>query len=85
MADPNSTEYTPDELAALPQTTQVFEAPKLKIKDHEWLQRGQMIEDNCNPQRMDCVNAGIPIPFGKMLVKVKGAYDLVPEPTPKSV
>lgn len=78
-SDPYSAEYTEEELANLPQTTQIFDPPKLKFKQHEWRQEGYMISDNCSPARPDCMNVGIPIPNGKMLVKRDGRYDLVPE------
>lgn len=72
--------YTDAELAALPQTAKVFDAPKLVTSEHEWLQEGYMITDNCQPKKATCVNAGIPIPNGKTLVKTKGGYDLIDEP-----
>lgn len=81
MADPNATTWTPEELAALPQTEKVFDAPKLHINQHEWLQRGYMIEDNCKTPKADCVTAGIPIPTGSLLIKTEKGYDLVNEVT----
>lgn len=79
-SDPYSTEYTEEELANLPQTEQVFEAPALIIDQHEWRQEGYMITDICNPSRPDCQHVGIPIPSGKMLIKdKKGRYALISE------
>lgn len=72
-------QYTAEELAALPQTTTVFDVPQLDISAHDWLQQGYHIVDNCNPTRPDCHQGGIPIPTGKTLVKRGGAYDLVDE------
>lgn len=71
--------WTEAEIAALPQTDAVFNQPKLVVDEHDWLQEGYMIRDNCQPSRMNCVNAGIPIPSGQMLIKEKGAYKLVDE------
>lgn len=63
----------------LPQTTQVFDAPKMEADAHDWQQQGYHIIDACNPQRHDCHSGGIPIGFGKMLVKKDGRYDIVDE------
>jgi hypothetical protein len=80
MSDPNSTEWTEEEVKTLPQTTQVFDAPKLVIKEHAWVQEGYMIRDACIISKPTCVNAGIPIPPGSLLIKTKqGTYDLVDE------
>lgn len=79
----SDTEYTPEELASLPQTTAVFDQPKLVIDEHEWVQRGYMIEDNCRPKRANCLAIGAPIPTGKLLIKEKGRYKLVSEITRK--
>jgi hypothetical protein len=80
MSDDKSQEWTEEELANLPQTTQVFDAPKLVINEHEWVQEGYMIHDNCLLSKPTCVNVGIPIPPGKLLIKTKqGTYDLVEE------
>lgn len=71
--------WTEEEIAALPQTDTVFDQPKLVVNEHEWLQSGYMMTDNCSPARMNCINAGIPLPNGKMIVKEKGAYKIVDE------
>lgn len=61
-------------------TDMVFNQPQLITNDHDWVQRGYMIEDACNPSRPECHNGGIPIPSGKLLVKdQKGGYDLIDE------
>ena len=73
------TESSKDEVTTLPQTTTVFNQPPLVMDDHDWIQQGYYLSDNCNPQRPDCLNTGIPIPPGKTLVKQGGKYDLVPE------
>ena len=77
--DPHSTKYTEEEIAALPQTPQVFEPVELVINHHDWQQEGYMITDVCSPSRPDCQNVGIPIPSGKLLIKKEGKYDLVDE------
>lgn len=66
-------DYTEDELQALPQTTTVLNPPRLVIDEHEWLQQGYVIIDQC------CDGQAIAIPSGKMLVKTDGRYDLVDE------
>jgi hypothetical protein len=76
-----TSEFTEDELAALPQTEQVFEAPELVVNTHDWIQRGYIIEDNCQPHQVTCVAAGIPIGVGNLLIKDKGGYRLVNEVT----
>lgn len=76
-------QYTEEELNALPQTSAVFDKPKLVVNEHEWVQRGYMIEDVCNPSKATCEHVGIPIPFGRLLIKTKGGYDLVDEVTRK--
>lgn len=71
--------YTPEELESLPQTPTVFDRPSLAFDEHDWVQEGYMIRDNCSLPKMTCEPVGIPIPSGKTLVKVEGAYDLVDE------
>lgn len=79
MPDAYATEYTEEEIEALPQTAQVFTPSPLHINDHDWRQEGYMITDVCSPSRPDCQYVGIPIPSGKLLVKRGGTYDLVDE------
>lgn len=74
-----STSYTPEQLESIPQTTKVFEPQPMDFTAHVWRQEGYMISDVCSPSRPDCQHVGIPIPTGKMLVKVNGHYDIVPE------
>lgn len=74
-----SQQYTEEELDALPKTTQVFDRPDMIFDHHEWRQEGYMITDVCSPSRPDCHHVGIPIPTGKMLVKVNGRHELVME------
>lgn len=71
--------WTDEELANLPQTTKVFDAPKLDMNSHQWQQQGYMLTDICAPSRPDCQHVGIPIPAGKTLIKIGGKYDLVDE------
>jgi hypothetical protein len=63
----------------LPQTEQVFDAPELVINQHEWIQQGYYITDVCSPKKLDCYTGGIPIPYGKMLIRKDGRYDLTDE------
>jgi hypothetical protein len=80
MSDPYSSEWSEEEIATLPQTEKVFEAPKLTANEHEWQQQGYIISDNCQPKRANCPHVGIPIPSGKLLIKNKnGGYELVNE------
>lgn len=58
-----------------PQTTQVFEAPKVDFNNHAWIQRGYVIYDTCN----GCIPQAIPIPVGKSLTKKDGRYTFVDE------
>lgn len=71
--------YTEEELATLPQTTQVFDRPPLEFDNHQWQQEGYFISDICNPKGVNCQVAGIPIGNGKMLVKEDGRYSIVDE------
>jgi hypothetical protein len=80
-----STEYTPEELAALPQTETVFDRPALEFDSHEWQQEGYFITDVCKTVRPDCHPGGIPIPSGSLLVKDAKGYRLVDEITKQSV
>jgi hypothetical protein len=59
-----------------PRTEQVFNAPKLDFDNHQWIQMGYEIIDNCP----NCPKQGIAIPSGKMLVKKDGRYDIIDEP-----
>lgn len=79
MINNNTSEWTEEELAGLPQTPQVFEAPKLKIAEHDWLQEGYYIRDNCAVPKISCIPGGLPIPSGKVLVKNTGGYELIDE------
>jgi hypothetical protein len=84
MPESTATEWSDEEIQALPQTTQVFDAPKLQTNEHDWVQEGYMIHDACRIPKPTCVNAGIPIPSGSLLIKTKtGGYDLVDEVTRK--
>jgi len=58
-----------------PQTTQVFDAPKVNFDSHSWRQEGYMIYDTCS----GCVSQAIPIPSGKMLIMEGGKYQIVDE------
>lgn len=74
-----ATTYTPDEVAKLPQTAQVFDKPNLVFDDHKWQQEGAHITDVCSPSRVDCLHVGIPVPEGKTLELVAGKYRFVSE------
>lgn len=80
-----STEYTPEELAALPQTETVFDQPQLHFEAHKWQQEGYFITDVCSVARADCHPGGIPIPNGSMLIRDEKGYRLVDEQTRQSV
>lgn len=58
-----------------PQTEQVFELPKVDFQKHKWVQKGYEIIDSCD----GCLRQGIPIPYGKMLVKEGGKYKIIDE------
>lgn len=58
-----------------PQTTQVFEKPKIDFDNHTWIQRGYAIYDMCP----GCPNQMITIPVGKMLKKEGGKYTITDE------
>lgn len=66
-------DWTDEELQTLPQTTTVMNPPRLVIDEHEWLQQGYTIIDQC------CDGQAIAIPSGTMLIKKDGRYDLVSE------
>jgi len=72
------TDYTPEELEALPQTETIFNQPALEFDNHVWVQVGYTIEDHCPT---GCVSQGIPIKSGTMLIKDKetGKYSIVDE------
>lgn len=76
-------DYTPEELAALPQTDAVFDLPPLQGNEHDWQQQGYMLSDACNPSKPTCVNVGIPIKSGSLLIKDRRGYHLVDELTRK--
>ncbi len=73
-----TTDYTPDELAQLPQTDMVFDQPALDFDAHVWQQSGYTLEDRCGG---GCLSQGIPIKSGTMLIKENGKYKLVDEMT----
>lgn len=70
-------QFDMNDIQTWPQTTAVFNAPRLDFNKHEWIQQGYEVIDNCRSGM--CVKVGIPIPFGKMLVKKGGRYELVNE------
>jgi hypothetical protein len=72
-------DWTEEELAALPQTPNVFDKPALVFNDHKWIQQGYEVIDDCNPKTPACHPGGIPIPSGKTLVKRGKEYDLIDE------
>lgn len=72
-------DYTEEEVAAMPQTTTVFDRPALEFDRHDWVQQGYMLTDNCSPKSTACEPVGIPIPSGKLLVRKDGHYDLIDE------
>lgn len=57
----------------LPQLETVFDQPRLVIDEHEWIQQGYHIIEQCHDHK------GIPIPVGKLLIKHDGRYELVDE------
>lgn len=73
------TDWTPDELATLPQTETVFDQPQIEFNHHQWVQEGYFVRDVCTPSTIVCHQGGIPIPSGKVLVKSNGQYDLKDE------
>jgi len=81
--DPYSSTYTEEELASLPQTPHVFDAPELVGNDHEWVQEGYFITDACDPKTPGCHAGGLPIGGGNLLIKEKGVYRIVDELTRK--
>lgn len=58
-----------------PQTDQVFDLPDVQFEKHQWVQQGYALIDNCP----GCLKQSIPIPYGKMLMKIGGKYTLVDE------
>jgi hypothetical protein len=61
-------------------TETIFDPPQLNTSEHEWLQQGYMITDNCKSKKPTCHHGGIPIGSGKMLFKDdKGNYDIKDE------
>ena len=73
--------YTEEELAQLPSTDMIFDAPYLDMNQHDWQQTGYMLTDVCNPHSIGCQHVGIPIPSGKLLSKDAGGYKLIDEVT----
>jgi hypothetical protein len=71
--------WTEQEVAALPQIEAVFDQPALEFDTHEWQQQGYHLIDVCNPSSPVCHPGGIQIPYGKLLVKKGGKYELVNE------
>lgn len=76
---PVKEQWTEEEVKQLPQIEAVFDRPALEFDSHEWMQQNYHITDTCNPSRPDCHPGGIPIPNGKLLLKIHGRYDLVDE------
>ena len=66
-------EYSDEELQDLPQTTTVLNTPSLNMQSHTWLQSGNKLIDQC------CDGREVTIPYGKMLIKQDGFYDLIDE------
>jgi hypothetical protein len=64
--------YTDEELAALPQTNQVFDAPEVNLDEHQLVQSGYMVTDVCH-------STSFSIPSGKTLVRKDGKYSFVNE------
>lgn len=64
--------YTDEELANLPQTTHIFEAPEVNLDEHELIQQGYTVTDRCH-------GVSFNIPSGKTLIKDGGKYKLVNE------
>lgn len=58
-----------------PQTDQVFDLPDVSFDNHQWVQQGYTLIDNCP----NCLKQAISIPYGRMLVKEGGKYKLVDE------
>lgn len=81
MSNPHSTDWTPEELAALPQTENVFDKPALNFDEHQWLQQGYELTDNCPIKTAACHTGNIPLPSGQMLIKDAKGYRLVDELT----
>lgn len=65
--------FTDTEVEALPQTSTILKEPNLVMDEHNWQQQGYTIIDQC------CNGLAISIPYGKMLIKENGRYDLVDE------
>lgn len=58
-----------------PKTEQVFELPNIDFQKHQWIQEGYFLIDSCGP----CPRQGVPIPYGKVLVREEGKYNLIDE------
>lgn len=69
----------------IPQTTAVFDAPRLDFNSHQWRQEGYFVVDACPSKSVGCHTGGLPLPAGSLLVKNKGVYTLVDEITRESV
>jgi hypothetical protein len=64
--------WTEEELAALPQTTQVFNVPAINLDEHDLVQENYTVVDRCH-------NTSFTIEPGKTLKKEGGHYTLVNE------
>lgn len=69
------TEQKTDNPENWPQTEQVFDKPKVDFDHHDWRQEGYQIIDSCP----NCPEQAVSIPYGKMLVKKGGRYQIVDE------
>ena len=67
--------WTQEEIDALPQTETVFDQPNLEFDKHEWVQQGYTAIDQC------CGHPPVSLPFGSLLIKKEGRYQLVDEVT----
>lgn len=77
--NPYSASFSADEIENMPQTTTVFNQEALDFHKHTWVQEGYELIDTC----AHCPRYGIPIPFGKMLVKGENGYELIDELRPE--
>jgi hypothetical protein len=65
--------WTDEELAALPQTSMIFQVPDLNLNDHDLRQENYTVYDSC------CNDRPFNIGDGRLLVGQKGAYKIVDE------
>lgn len=70
-----SSDYTNEELEALPSTDMVFDAPDINLNEHILIQDGYRVVDICSSHPTVSFN----IPSGKLLIKDKGGYTLIDE------